>query len=77
MSTHESVNVHGSEYSVRASLGVAVLQSGDRAADVVKAADRAMYVQKSAAGPMPAIDAGRACRMTRTQRTLDVRKEYL
>jgi diguanylate cyclase (GGDEF)-like protein len=38
--------VCGSEYSVRASLGVAVLRSGERAADVVKAADRAMYVAK-------------------------------
>ncbi|WP_254320516.1 diguanylate cyclase domain-containing protein [Paraburkholderia sp. CNPSo 3272] len=51
------INVHGSEYSIRASLGVAVLQPGDRAADVVKAADRAMYVAKerSRANSLPSM----------------------
>ncbi|WP_236596792.1 diguanylate cyclase domain-containing protein [Paraburkholderia hiiakae] len=39
-------DVHGRNYSVRASLGVAVLQPGERASDLVKTADRAMYDAK-------------------------------
>jgi diguanylate cyclase (GGDEF)-like protein len=39
-------NVHGGDHYVSASLGVAVLQHGDRAADLVKTADRAMYDAK-------------------------------
>jgi GGDEF domain-containing protein len=39
-------NVHGCDYSVSASLGVAVLDAGAQAADLVKTADRAMYDAK-------------------------------
>jgi diguanylate cyclase (GGDEF)-like protein len=35
------VSVHGNDYRVCASLGIAVLQPGERAADLVKSADRA------------------------------------
>lgn len=40
------IDVQGNEYRVRASLGVAVLQPGDRAEDLVKRADRTMYDAK-------------------------------
>ncbi|WP_322032730.1 diguanylate cyclase domain-containing protein [Paraburkholderia sp. J76] len=40
-------DVQGRDYSVRASLGVAVLQPGERASDLVKTADRAMYDAKA------------------------------
>ncbi|WP_052450170.1 sensor domain-containing diguanylate cyclase [Caballeronia concitans] len=39
-------DVQGADYSVSASLGVAVLQPGDRAFDLVNTADRAMYDAK-------------------------------
>ncbi|WP_180722748.1 diguanylate cyclase domain-containing protein [Paraburkholderia largidicola] len=40
------VSVHGNDYRVCASLGIAVLQPGERAADLVKSADRVMYDAK-------------------------------
>ncbi|WP_313064290.1 sensor domain-containing diguanylate cyclase [Paraburkholderia sp. LEh10] len=40
------VSVHGNDYRVCASLGVAVLQSGERAADLVRTADLMMYGAK-------------------------------
>jgi diguanylate cyclase (GGDEF)-like protein len=40
------VIVHGNAYRVRASLGIAVLQPGERAADLVKTADLVMYDAK-------------------------------
>ena len=40
------VSVHGNAYRVCASLGIAVLQPGERAADLVKAADLVMYDAK-------------------------------
>ncbi|WP_109480437.1 sensor domain-containing diguanylate cyclase [Paraburkholderia sp. C35] len=40
------VSVHGNAYHVRASLGIAVLQAGERAADLVKTADHVMYDAK-------------------------------
>jgi diguanylate cyclase (GGDEF)-like protein len=40
------VTVHGNAYRVCASLGIAALQPGERAADLVKTADRVMYDAK-------------------------------
>ncbi|MGT2473140.1 diguanylate cyclase domain-containing protein [Paraburkholderia terrae] len=40
------VSAHGNAYRVCASLGIAVLQAGERAEDLVKSADRVMYDAK-------------------------------
>lgn len=45
-SLESPIGVHGHAYRVCASLGIAVLQPGERAADLVKAADRVMYDAK-------------------------------
>ncbi|WP_227245458.1 sensor domain-containing diguanylate cyclase [Paraburkholderia caribensis] len=55
------VSVHGNAYRVCASLGIAVLQPGERAEDLVKSADRVMYDAK---------ELGRANRAPRAKNAL-------